>query len=530
MVANKRDILTKNYPIAETLCLCRVSSDKQERNGNIISQKQACLNKAKENDVKINKFYDEDGVSAWKGERPVLWEIAERIQKNFNKGKRTRLIAFDFSRLSRNMLNYAKLEQILVKCRAEILLVRGKYDTSAAGRKGAFQAIVDAQAASDEQSEKVVFAKKALAQLGFYTNNPPVGLKRERDSENRVILVHDEPRAGLILQAFERFASGELPTKISVAEFLRQYPLWGKKTITDTTIKNIFENEIYTGEFAYPRYDITRQKWKIDPLISHDLFARVQKRMVRGKRSDYKSNTLEQFPLRGKVCCECCGMPLTAQMTKGRNGHHAHYHCFRKGCALKGKTIRRADLESAFESRIESMKAETTVLDLFAKVMRENGTTKDASNAISRKRLLDKIAEAQKEIESFGTLIVKSLQDDKESMIKAYEGLIESATENKQKFQSELDKIPNSLVDMEKFQTALERGRDFFQNPYLLWKKGTVSQKRRLIHTIFQDKPTYYRENGFQTAGTLWIFNEKPRQNDAESILVGVTGFEPVQA
>ena len=74
---------TENHnKLVETLCLCRVSSDKQAKKETITSQKQACLNYAKHNGFIIDKFFDEDGVSARKYNRPGLDAMVEYIVAN----------------------------------------------------------------------------------------------------------------------------------------------------------------------------------------------------------------------------------------------------------------------------------------------------------------------------------------------------------------------------------------------------------------------------------------------------------------
>mgnify|MGYP003319316229 CR=1 FL=1 len=75
-------MLKNNNKPVETLCLCRVSSDKQAKKETITSQKQACLNYAKYNGFIIDKFFYEDGVSGWKDNRPGLDAMVEYIEKN----------------------------------------------------------------------------------------------------------------------------------------------------------------------------------------------------------------------------------------------------------------------------------------------------------------------------------------------------------------------------------------------------------------------------------------------------------------
>jgi hypothetical protein len=61
----------------------------------------------------------------------------------------------------------------------------------------------------------------------------------------------------------------------------------------------------------------------------------------------------EDFPLRGYVACDCCGHPMTAYWAKGRNKRYPYCECIQKGCDARRKSIRRADVEGAFEDGFE---------------------------------------------------------------------------------------------------------------------------------------------------------------------------------
>ena len=113
-----------NKPV-ETLCLCRVSSDKQAKKETITSQKQACLNYAKHNGFIIDKFFDEDGVSARKYNRPGLDAMVEYIEREHCR-KHIRILCYDMSRLSRNVgLYYDRIENIIMKYDLELQTVVG---------------------------------------------------------------------------------------------------------------------------------------------------------------------------------------------------------------------------------------------------------------------------------------------------------------------------------------------------------------------------------------------------------------------
>lgn len=160
----------------ETLCLCRVSSDRQARNENIVSQKQLCLNFAKTNGFVIDKFYYEDGVSGWKNDRPIFYQMLEYIRQN-SKTTHFRVLFYDMSRMTRNLKVYTDFERVVADCGVEFLTVATKYDKSPMGRFMCGMDVLRAQLFSDELSQKTRESMKALLLMGYYQFNAPLVAK-----------------------------------------------------------------------------------------------------------------------------------------------------------------------------------------------------------------------------------------------------------------------------------------------------------------------------------------------------------------
>ncbi|MBR4625850.1 MAG: recombinase family protein, partial [Alphaproteobacteria bacterium] len=306
-----RKKINNNIKPIETLCLCRVSSDKQAKKETIVSQKQLCLNYAQQNGFIIDTFFYEEAVSGWKGKRPGLLEMCDYMTANL-KNKRFRVLFYDISRVARNMLTFSRFEALVIQYGVEWrTVVNGTYKNTAIDRFMWRLDAINAQRFSEELSEKTRNAMRSLMTLGYYPLNPPLGLKRQKDEHNKVILVRDEPKASIIAQMFEKYASGEITTKHALANFLNSFDVWNWKHLSDTQINDMLHNDVYTGVFAYDWWEIPRQEWKMDKLIPADLFNRVQERLNKDDKQPYKSNIAEDFPLRHEIVCELCGQPLT---------------------------------------------------------------------------------------------------------------------------------------------------------------------------------------------------------------------------
>ncbi len=508
----------KSKPI-ETLCLCRVSSDKQAKNENITSQKQSCLLYAKHNGFVIDKFFYEDGVSGRGEDRPGLSQIKEYIERE-HKSKRIRVMFYDMSRLARNMGVYTDFEKIIIKHDIELLtVVGGKSENNALGRFARGFDVLRAQLFSDELSEKTVDKMKALSTLGYYQFNPPLGLKRVENEEKRTILVRDEPRASVIYEAFVGYAAGRFATKHEVTLFLQNSGAFNGIKLNDTKVAAMLKNEVYTGVFAYEPWDIPRQEWKMEQLIPVDLFQAVQSRLQRNGRAPRRTNNADAFPLAGLVCCPQCGHPMTGYFARGHKGKlHPYYRCYNKACSFNKKSIQRTMVENALQERLNAIQTDDRVLDLFSDVL----------NRVCREKELDiteQIQKARADIERFNTriaslggLLADAGATGNGALVELYQGQILAMTQQKKELESRVG-VYKPLSATETFRTAMRRGREFFKNPGILWKIGTLHQKKRLVRMLFLEKPKWDAENGFRTARMPRIFNEKSAQTDGLSDL-----------
>ena len=89
--------------------------------------------------------------------------------------------------------------------------------------------------------------------------------------------------------------------------------------------------------------------WRIDPLISEDLFYRVQSILSgRAPSMARRQRAHPDFPLRGFVCCESCGRGLTVSSSKGRSEYYAYYHC-RSGC--RAVNVKKASAQMSLGER-----------------------------------------------------------------------------------------------------------------------------------------------------------------------------------
>ena len=112
----------------------------------------------------------------------------------------------------------------------------------------------------------------------------------------------------------------------------------------------MLRNHLYAGIVHVPEYGVRAKRGDFEPLISEDLFYRVQSVLSgRVPIMTPQQRVHPDFPLRAFVRCESCGRGLTGSWSKGRSEYYAYYHC-RPGC--RAVNVTKAKLEGLFADEL----------------------------------------------------------------------------------------------------------------------------------------------------------------------------------
>jgi hypothetical protein len=90
-------------------------------------------------------------------------------------------------------------------------------------------------------------------------------------------LIHDPERAPLVRRAFEEYATG----RFTKEQLLKQVRAWGLtnrrgRPLTSQAIGVLLRNQLYAGIVDVADYGVRGKRGDFEPLISEDLFYRVQ--------------------------------------------------------------------------------------------------------------------------------------------------------------------------------------------------------------------------------------------------------------
>jgi hypothetical protein len=117
---------------------------------------------------------------------------------------------------------------------------------------------------------------KAALELGRWTFLAPIGYLNAPRAMGKS-LIADPERATLVRRAFEEYATG----RYTKEQLLKQARAWGLtnrrfRPLTSQAIGMLLRNQLYAGIVDVPEYGVRAKRGDFEPLISEDLFYRVQ--------------------------------------------------------------------------------------------------------------------------------------------------------------------------------------------------------------------------------------------------------------
>ena len=185
----------------------------------------------------------------------------------------------------------------------------------------------------DNLSENVKRGIRQKLRRGEWCWSAPLGYLNNQHTK---LIDVDPERAPFIRKAFALYATGEY-TFQSLTHRLEEAALRSRKgnVLHLSSVQKILRKHFYYGmlEFQGELYE-----GKHEPMISKDLFDKVQRVMARRGKKNRKRK--HEFPFIGLMQCGTCGCAITAELQKG----HHYYRCTKKKGNCSEKYLREESL------------------------------------------------------------------------------------------------------------------------------------------------------------------------------------------
>ena len=331
----------------------------------------------------------------------------------------------DLKRYARDTEFHTRLRRIMAERGATRECLNFNFEDSPEGRF--FETIAAAQGELErEQNGRQVTQKmRARVENGFWCFGKLIGYRYEKHASGGKVMVPEEPQASVIREAFEGLASGRFQNAAEVTRFFNGHVEFRTKQRGQANWQrtfNLLRNPLYAGLINSPRLGIYMKRGQHEPLVSVSTWQKAQEQLDGRALAPARKDIQDDFILRGFVCCNACGDPMTAAFSKGRNAHYGYYKCFKRSCRLYGKSIRKEKLEGEFETLIKSLKPGPGLVDLF-KAMFAKAWEQQSEAAKTRAKDAQKALDA---IEGKITkLVERIMQTEQSTIIAAFEREIE---------------------------------------------------------------------------------------------------------
>jgi DNA invertase Pin-like site-specific DNA recombinase len=333
-------------PVRVRYCLyARKSTESEERQIlSIDSQIKEMLQLAEKEGLEIVAMKRESHSAKETGQRPVFNEIAEEIKI----GKYNGILTWAPDRISRNAGDLGKIVDLMDAGKLHEIRTFGQQFTNSPSEKFLLMILgSQAKLENDNRAVNVKRGMRARCEMGLRPGSTLTGYINERHMDRKCQVIIDPERGTVIRKMFEKvgYEKWSGPKLYHWLRFELNFQTQGKKPLALGNMYRILSNPFYYGVFEYPRNSGNWYQGKHEPLVSKELFDKVQEQLKRGniKRESH------EFAFTKLMTCGKCGSCISAEekykeRKDGTTARYVYYGCGRtrdKQC--KGNTYLREE-------------------------------------------------------------------------------------------------------------------------------------------------------------------------------------------
>lgn len=333
---------------------CRVSSKEQVKGTSLESQEASCREYASRQGINVLRVFVEEGESAKFADRTQLLELLE-FCRDGQKSVQV-LLVWKLDRLARNVGDHFNIKASLLKHNVRVVSVTEPIDSNPEGKLLETILAGFAQFDNELRATRSIQGMRRKIQEGIFPWGPPLGYKSVNPPRTKKTHPDepDQPTFRLLQRVWNEFATGA-HTK---AEMLRLMQRWNVRTRTGRPICKqsldfIFVDPYYAGIIRDP-WSGQEYAGKHLPMVSRDVFARVQEVIHRRNRSIRHQRIRPEFPLRMFARCDSCSHYMTGSLSRGRSKYYPYYHCFNDSCG-SGTNHGSSAVHEEFESYLDDI-------------------------------------------------------------------------------------------------------------------------------------------------------------------------------
>lgn len=311
-------------------CLyARKSTEDDERQAmSIDSQIKEMTDIAIRDNLFIKEIRQEKHSAKASGHRPIFAQLLEDIRSGVFNG----ILTWAPDRLSRNAGDLGMLVDMMDQEKLHQIRTFSQSFSNNPNEKFLLMILCSqAKLENDNRGINVKRGMRARCGMGWRPTAPPVGYLSQIDKSNPQLIIIDPERAFIIKQIFEKVANqGQSGRTVKRWLDRIEFRTRKDKKLALSNIYNILKNSFYYGKFEYPINSGIWYEGKHEPLITKELFDKVQIQIQIPPREWRK----KLFPFKKIFICGGCGGGITAEvklrkLKLGGFTEHIYYHCAR---------------------------------------------------------------------------------------------------------------------------------------------------------------------------------------------------------
>jgi len=471
------------------LIYTRVSSLQQQTDGTgNHSQEVRCRELADKTGWPIEKVFTDTFTGAGDFmKRPAMRELIEYIDKN--KYKNYVVIFDDLKRLSRDTRAYLELRIAFKERGVELKCLNFNLEETPEGEF--IETIIAAAGQLERKQNKRQVTQKQRARLidGYWPHRAFYGYKQVKIPGQGKVSIPDE-NSQYITEAFEGFAHARFKTLVDVGTFLQGHGAIrrvSKRKAGETSLP-ILKNIFYAGFIHYPDLDVKMVPGKHKPIVSLEVFAKVQERlekMIKNERE--KQIYREEFELRGILRCTYCNEKMRSYTTtkKRKSGivqKNDYYECKNTECTDGyAKVLRAHEVHCKFFCHLEKVTPKDEAIQIGIESFNEAFEEFKNELSVTSKHAEVSTLEIQSQIDHLVDLTSKPMN---EILLKTYQDKLEKLILQK----ATLEQKQQKPVDLEIIsRTSMDKMFSVLQSPYKIWNKTSIEKKKELYNFIFAE-------------------------------------------
>ena len=472
---------------------CRVSSDRQVREGHGLDGQEArCRKYAEDHGYEVAAVFRDEGVSGGIVDRAGMQELLDFLDTRPAGG--CVVVIDDIKRLARDLMGHFTLRKAITARGARLESPSHRFGNEPEEMFVESIMAATAELERNQNRRQVKNRMKARLEAGYWPFYPPPGYAFEKVPGHGKLIVPREPGAGVIREALEGFASGRFPNQVDVQRYLRGrgFNHWGRGTGAYLEqVKRLLTREVYAGYIYYPAWNVTRRKGHHRPLVSPETFDRVQERLREKPKLVHRKDLNGDFPLRGFVLCAGCRKPYTAAWSRGKKKEFAYYRCNTLGCAFRHKGVRADRMHAEFDALLGTLRPRPAILEVVRTGFLDEWERRQLDVETVRKERQRKLDEIQKQMDVYLDAVGRCQSP---TMLKKIEEEVEALDAKRLRLGGRIGRA--KPYD---FEHALALVIDFLKDPSQRWRTGDLALRRVVLRLLFSEPLVYDRETAFGT-------------------------------